>query len=161
MVDQKPTYLSLGEALEQHGHEVQYFGMEHEGRCVGNRVNAYTSGMDFHGGSKLSKLTYPIKTIYSKEAATRCLQQVPWQCTTSSIRWVERDSKVMSSTSAVSEEVGTLIKVCKRLDAGFPSSPVLARWKRKWVLRTSRTLASRKAESLEKRRRGTVLHLSF
>ena len=57
-----------GEALEQHGHEVQYFGMEHEGRCVGNRVNAYTSDMDFHGGSKLSKLTYPIKTIYSKEA---------------------------------------------------------------------------------------------
>ena len=58
----------LGEALEQHGHEVQYFGMEHEGRCVGNRVNAYTSDMDFHGGSKLSKLTYPIKTIYSKES---------------------------------------------------------------------------------------------
>ena len=58
----------MGEALEQHGHEVQYFGMEHEGRCVGNRVNAYTSDMDFHGGSKLSKLTYPIKTIYSKEA---------------------------------------------------------------------------------------------
>ena len=63
------TYIfKLGEALEQHGHEVQYFGMEHGGRCVGNRVNAYTSGMDFHGGSKLSKLTYPIKTIYSKEA---------------------------------------------------------------------------------------------
>ena len=60
------TYIfKLGEALEQHGHEVQYFGMEHEGRCVGNRVNAYTSDMDFHGGSKLSKLTYPIKTIYS------------------------------------------------------------------------------------------------
>jgi len=55
------TYIfKLGEALEQHGHEVQYFGMEHEGRCVGNRVNAYTSDMDFHGGSKLSKLTYPI-----------------------------------------------------------------------------------------------------
>ena len=63
------TYIfKLGEALEQHGHQVQYFGMEHEGRCVGNRVNAYTSDMDFHGGSKLSKLTYPIKTIYSKEA---------------------------------------------------------------------------------------------
>ena len=59
------TYIfKLGEALEQHGNEVQYFGMEHEGRCVGNRVNAYTSDMDFHGGSKLSKLTYPIKTIY-------------------------------------------------------------------------------------------------
>ena len=29
------TYIfKLGEALEQHGHEVQYFGMEHEGRCV-------------------------------------------------------------------------------------------------------------------------------
>ena len=54
------TYIfKLGEALEQHGHEVQYFGMEHEGRCVGNRVNAYTSDMDFHGGSKMSKLTYP------------------------------------------------------------------------------------------------------
>ena len=42
------TYIfKLGEALEQHGHEVQYFGMEHEGRCVGNRVNAYTSGILF------------------------------------------------------------------------------------------------------------------
>lgn len=63
------TYIfKLGGALEQHGHEVQFFGMEHEGRCVGNRVNAYTTDMDFHGGSKLSKLTYPIKTIYSREA---------------------------------------------------------------------------------------------
>ena len=42
--------------------------MEHAGRCVGNRVNAYTSDMDFHGGSIFSKLTYPIKTIYSSEA---------------------------------------------------------------------------------------------
>lgn len=63
------TYIfKLGEYLQSQGHEVQYFGMEHEGRCVGNRVNAYTSDMDFHGGSKLAKLTYPIKTIYSKEA---------------------------------------------------------------------------------------------
>ena len=63
------TYIfKLGEALEQHGHEVQFFGMDHKGRCVGNRVNVYTSDMDFHGGSKLSKLTYPIKTIYSSEA---------------------------------------------------------------------------------------------
>lgn len=63
------TYIfKLGEYLQKMGHEVQYFGMEHEGRCVGNRVNAYTSDMDFHGGSKLTKLTYPIKTIYSKEA---------------------------------------------------------------------------------------------
>lgn len=63
------TYIfKLGEQLRKMGHEVQYFGMDHKGRCVGNRVNAYTSDMDFHGGSKLSKLTYPIKTIYSKEA---------------------------------------------------------------------------------------------
>ena len=63
------TYIfKLGEYLQSQGHEVQYFGMEHEGRIVGNRVNAYTSNMDFHGGSKLSKLTYPIKIIYSSEA---------------------------------------------------------------------------------------------
>lgn len=63
------TYIfKLGEYLQSQGHEVQYFGMEHEGRCVGNAVNAYTSDMDFHGGSKLSKITYPIKTIYSPEA---------------------------------------------------------------------------------------------
>lgn len=63
------TYIfKIGEYLVSHGHEVQYFGMEHEGRCVGNRVNAYTSNMDFHGGNKLSKFTYPVKTIYSQEA---------------------------------------------------------------------------------------------
>ncbi len=63
------TYIfKLGQELSKLGHEVQYFGMEHEGRCVGNRVDAYTTDMDFHGGSKLSKLTYPIKTIYSSEA---------------------------------------------------------------------------------------------
>lgn len=63
------TYIfKLGEYLRNVGHEVQYFGMEHKGRCVGNRVEAYTSDMNFHGGSKLSKLAYPIKTIYSAEA---------------------------------------------------------------------------------------------
>ena len=63
------TYIfKLGEALTAKGHEVQFFGMEHEGRCVGNAVNAYTSDMDFHNASKLEKMTYPLKTIYSKEA---------------------------------------------------------------------------------------------
>lgn len=63
------TYIfKLGDYLKSQGHEVQYFGMEHDGRCVGNAVNAYTSDMDFHGGSRLEKLTYPIKTIYSLEA---------------------------------------------------------------------------------------------
>ena len=49
----KMIQFKLGEALEQHGHEVQYFGMDHKGRCVGNRVNAYTSDMDFHGSGGL------------------------------------------------------------------------------------------------------------
>ena len=63
------TYIfKLGAQLQSQGHEVQYFGMEHEGRIVGNNVNAYTADMDFHSGSKLAKLTYPIKTVYSSEA---------------------------------------------------------------------------------------------
>lgn len=63
------TYIfKLGEYLQAQGHEVQYFGMEHKGRCVGNAVNAYTSDMDFHGSSKMSKLTYLFRTIYSTEA---------------------------------------------------------------------------------------------
>ena len=63
------TYMfKLGKYLKTQGHAVEYFGMEHKNRCVGNRVNAYTSNMDFHGGSKLAKLTYPLKTIYSREA---------------------------------------------------------------------------------------------
>ena len=69
------TYIfKLGKALEDMGHEVQYFGMEHEGRIVGNRAEAYTASMDFHGGSKLSKLLYPIKTIYSAEARKKIRQ---------------------------------------------------------------------------------------
>ena len=63
------TYLfGLGRSLAQLGHEVEYFGMEHAGRIVGNRAEAYTSEMDFHGSSKLQKLSYPLKTIYSAEA---------------------------------------------------------------------------------------------
>lgn len=63
------TYIfKLGAALAHAGHQVQYFGMEHQGRCVGNRVDAYTSDMDFHNASKLDKLVYPFKTIYSREA---------------------------------------------------------------------------------------------
>ena len=69
------TYIfKLGEYLNENGHQVQYFGMEHEGRIVGNKVNAYTSDMDFHNGSKLSKLTYPVKTIYSREARKKIRQ---------------------------------------------------------------------------------------
>lgn len=62
------TYIfQLGEELQKKGHEVQYFGMEHAGRIVGNRAERYTSDMDFHTG-KLQKLLYPFKIIYSFEA---------------------------------------------------------------------------------------------
>lgn len=63
------TYIfKLSKQLQAMGHEVQFFGMEHPDRIVGNRVEAYTANMDFRGGSKLAKLIYPIKTIYSSEA---------------------------------------------------------------------------------------------
>jgi glycosyltransferase involved in cell wall biosynthesis len=63
------TYIfKHGEYLTSIGNEVQYFGMEHEGRIVGNNAEQYTQNMDFHGGSKLKQLTYPFKTIYSTEA---------------------------------------------------------------------------------------------
>lgn len=62
------TYIfKLGQALSDKGHEVQYFGMEHQGRIVGNHAESYTSSMDFHTG-KLQKLLYPFKIIYSREA---------------------------------------------------------------------------------------------
>lgn len=65
------TYIfKLGEELQKRGHDVQYFGMEHEGRIVGNRAGSYTADMDFHTG-KLQKLVYPFKIIYSFEAKRR------------------------------------------------------------------------------------------
>lgn len=63
------TYIfKIGNWLKQNGHEVQYFGMLDTRNQVGNRVGAYTSNMDFHNGSYLKKIKYPIKTIYSREA---------------------------------------------------------------------------------------------
>lgn len=65
------TYIfKLGNYLKVQGHEVEYFGMEHEDRVVGNSVNSYTSNMNFHT-SKIEKLLYPIKIVYSKEARTK------------------------------------------------------------------------------------------
>lgn len=62
------TYIfEIGKQLEKLGHEVQFFGMEHKGRIVGNNANAYTADMDFHTG-KLAKLMYPFKILYSREA---------------------------------------------------------------------------------------------
>lgn len=62
------TYIfKLGEQLKKKGHEVQYFGMEHKGRIVGNRINCYTADMDFHKGG-MAKILYPFRIIYSGEA---------------------------------------------------------------------------------------------
>ena len=53
------TYIfKLGEALEQHGHEVQFFGMNHKGRCVGNRVNAYSIKYFLLAGSMLGAIRH-------------------------------------------------------------------------------------------------------
>lgn len=63
------TYIfRLGNYLKEQGHEVQYFGMEHKGRCVGNAVEAYTRDMDFHNGSRMAKMGDAFRTIYSSEA---------------------------------------------------------------------------------------------
>lgn len=62
------TYvLKLGKILEDHGHEVQYFGLEDPKNVVGNRVNALVSPMDFSTGIR-NNLTAPLRIIYSAEA---------------------------------------------------------------------------------------------
>lgn len=62
------TYIfKIGEYLISQGHEVQYFGMEHAGRIVGNQADCYTKDMDFHTG-KLQKLLYPFRILYSSDA---------------------------------------------------------------------------------------------
>ncbi len=69
------TYIfEIGRRLRSMGHEVQYFGMEHEGRVEGNRAGIYTSDMDFHGSGikdRLLKIIYLFKIIYSKDAAKK------------------------------------------------------------------------------------------
>lgn len=68
------TYIfELGRQLEKMGHEVQYFGMEHEGRIVGNRVESYTSDINFHEKG-IKKILYPFKIIYSIEAQKKIRQ---------------------------------------------------------------------------------------
>lgn len=63
------TYMiKLGNYLSTIGHEVQYFGMDSENRCVGNNVSAYVANMDFHDKGRLKKLGYVFKSIYSFEA---------------------------------------------------------------------------------------------
>lgn len=62
------TYVfKLGEMLEKHGHEVQYFGLENEKNTVGNSVGAYVTDMDFSLGTK-KNLKAPLRIVYSSEA---------------------------------------------------------------------------------------------
>ena len=62
------TYmLKIDEYLLSQGHEVQYFGMYDDNNTVGNRIGLYTGNMDFHTKG-LSRLLYPARIIYSKEA---------------------------------------------------------------------------------------------
>lgn len=68
------TYMfKLGAYLKSIGHEVEYFGMEHEGRCVSNSLGLYTETMDFHNSSAFKKIKLSLKTIYSKEAKDKML----------------------------------------------------------------------------------------
>ena len=57
------TYIfEVGKQLQKMGHQVEYFGMEHEGRVVSNRLDCYTGNMDFHTG-KLQN--YGIRSRFS------------------------------------------------------------------------------------------------
>ena len=62
------TYmLKVGAFLESLGHDVQYFGMYDAQNTVGNRIDEYTSNMDFHE-KRLSRFLYPFRILYSREA---------------------------------------------------------------------------------------------
>lgn len=62
------TYVfKLGEALEAHNHEVQYFGLDNPKNIVGNKAGANVSDMDFNQGVR-KNLTAPFRIIYSSEA---------------------------------------------------------------------------------------------
>lgn len=61
------TYIhKIGSQLQADGHEVQYFGMNHPKRIVGNRAEIYTEEMNFRGGGK--RFQNPFTIIYSGEA---------------------------------------------------------------------------------------------
>lgn len=63
------TYMmGLGAELSHRGHRVEYFGMEHRGNCVGNRVGAYTKDTDYHTANPVKKASYALRTIYSTHA---------------------------------------------------------------------------------------------
>ena len=57
------TYtFDVGKMLEEHGPEVQYFGLENEKNTVGNRVGSYVTNMDFSQGIR-ANLNAPFRII--------------------------------------------------------------------------------------------------
>ena len=62
------TYIfKLGDVLEKHGHEVQYFGLDNEKNTVGNKAGSNVSDMDFNKGVS-KNLFAPLRIVYSREA---------------------------------------------------------------------------------------------
>lgn len=62
------TYtFKLGEMLEAHGHEVQYFGLANPKNIVGNKAGEYVTDMDFNKGVR-KNLAAPFRIICSSEA---------------------------------------------------------------------------------------------
>ena len=62
------TYtFSLGRILEEHGHEIQYFGLRNEKNTVGNRVDALVDDMDFATGV-MKNLKAPFRIVYNRQA---------------------------------------------------------------------------------------------
>ena len=66
--------MALGKCLESHGNPVQFFGMDHSERCLGNTVNAYSDNMDFHSRGRLNKISYPVRTIYNAKSRKKIRQ---------------------------------------------------------------------------------------
>lgn len=61
------TYMfKLGAYLKSIGHEVEYFGMEHEGRCVSNSLGLYTETMDFHNSSALKNQAFTENNLFKR-----------------------------------------------------------------------------------------------
>ena len=65
------TYVfNIGRMLTEHGHEVQYFGMEHPDNIVGNRVGVYAPRINLQG-SVIENLSAPFHIINSKAAGKK------------------------------------------------------------------------------------------
>lgn len=66
------TYVfRLGACLQERGHGVEYFGMEHENRIAGNRANAYVRSINYHSGSLPETLRSGFTAVYSGEACEK------------------------------------------------------------------------------------------